>query len=114
MSHEWSEDLKSVKNNVKQDSLYSAIVERFEFILTSASTNMDPAVDLKKRKPVDRVDLESYALAYGDKRREMVVGSCPPQDCHFCTALQRVGKGKNYYQNHLLTGTNKKNYVNYL
>ena len=113
MSHEWSEDLKTVKNNIEQDSLYSAIVKRFEFILTSAATNMDPTIDLKvKRKPVDRVELDSYALAYGDKRREMTIGSCSPQDCHFCTALQRIGKGKNYYQNHLLTGTNKRSYVN--
>ena len=113
MSHEWSEDLKAVKNNIEQDTLYSAIVKRFEFILTSAATNMDPTIDLKiKRKPVDRVDLESYALAYGDKKREMIVGNCSPQDCHFCTALQRIGKGKNFYQNHLLTGTHKKNYVN--
>ena len=115
MSHEWSEDLRSIKININQQRLYLIIVERFEFILTTAATNMDTSAELKreKRKPVEKVDLDSYALSYGEKRtRNIVVGNCLPQDCNFCSTLQRLGKGKNYFSNHLLVGPNKKTYPN--
>ena len=115
MSHEWSEDLRSIKININQQRLYLIIVERFEFILTTAATNMDTSAELKreKRRPVEKVDLDSYALSYGEKKtRNIIVGDCQPQDCNFCSTLQRLGRGKNYFSNHLLVGPNKKTYPN--
>ena len=115
MSHEWSEDLRSIKISIDQQKLYHIIVERFEFILTSAATNMDTSAELKreKKRPAEKVDLDTYALSYGERKtRSIVVGNCLPQDCNFCTTLQRMGKGKNYYSNHLLVGPNRKTYPN--
>ena len=115
MSHEWSEDLRSIKININQQRLYLIIVERFEFILTTAATNMDTSSELKreKRRPAEKVDLDSYALSYGEKKtRNIVVGNCLPQDCNFCSTLQRLGRGKNYFSNHLLVGPNRKTYPN--
>ena len=118
ISHEWNDDLKSQRDYINPGEMYRLIVNRFESILTSAASNIE-YTETKQRKDRDikkgdeKIDMDHFALSYGERRtREVTVGSCQPKDCHFCTTFQRLGRGRNYFENHVLYGPSKKNYVN--
>ena len=116
ISHEWNDDLKAQRDSIDPGLMYKMIVERFETILTTAASNIE-FTDSKPKKETkrqdDRIDMDMYALSYGERRsREITVGNCQPQDCHFCSTFQRLGKGRNYYERHLLYGPAKRSFVN--
>ena len=118
ISHEWNDDLKSQRDNIDPGEMYRLIVNRFESILTSAASNIE-FTETKQRKereirrPDDKVDMDQFALSYGERRtREITVGNCQPQDCHFCTTFQKLGRGRDYFEKHILYGPSKRNYVN--
>ena len=98
--------------------MYQLIVDRFESILTSASSNIDHSTEAKQRKDrepkkPETFDMDQYALAYGERKvREVTVGTCQPHDCHFCVTFQKLGRGSRYFENHILYGPTKKHYVN--
>ena len=120
ISHEWNDDLKSIRDSIDAGQMYKMVVKRLEEILTSASSNIDHTEYKQSRdshrdkKSDDKIDMDQFALAYGGEKRprEVTIGNCQPQDCHFCVTFQKCGRGKNYFEKHLLHGPTKRNYVN--
>ena len=118
ISHEWNDDLKSQRDHINPGEMYRLIVHRFESILTSAASNIEytetkQKKDRELRRMDEKVDPDHFALSYGERRtREITVGNCQPQDCHFCVTFQKLGRGRDYFEKHLLYGLTKRNYVN--
>ena len=118
ISHEYNEDLLAMMPHTDERTMYSHIVARFEQILASASSNLDHSdkalkkdANEKKQPPV--LETDQFALAYGEKKpNAIMVGTCQPDECHICSILQKTGMGSNYFENHLLHGASKRNYVN--
>ena len=116
MSHEYNEDLKAVINTTNESDLYRMIVQRFEQILASASSNMEH-IDAKKKDTTEKrhhetFETDHYALAYDKNPYEIIIGRCEPDQCLMCETLQSVGIGGNYFENHVLFGPARINYPN--
>ena len=116
MSHEYNEDLKAIINTTSESDLYRMIVQRFEQILASASSNMEHNEAKKKetteKKYHETFETDHYALAYDKNPYEINIGRCKPDQCLMCETLQSVGVGENYFENHVLFGPSKINYAN--
>ena len=118
ISHEYNEDLLAMMPHTDERTMYSHIVARFEQILASASSNLDHSdkaqkKDVNEKKQPTVLETDQFALAYGEKKpNTIMVGTCQPDECHICSILQKTGMGSNYFENHLLHGASKKNFVN--
>ena len=116
MSHEYNEDLKAIINTTSESDLYRMIVQRFEQILASASSNMEHNEAKRKetteKKYHETFETDHYALAYDKNPYEINIGRCEPDQCLMCETLQSVGVGGNYFENHVLFGPAKLNYTN--
>ena len=121
LSHEWNEDLKNLQSTLHPAELYKLIIDRYETVLRSASRNVSHTDTRQRKDPEpsrgrelkDIPEMDQYALTYGEQRaRDITIGDCLPQDCHFCATFQRLGMGKDYYSQHILIGPLRRNYVN--
>ena len=118
ISHENNEDLLAMMAHTDERTMYSYIVQRFEQILATATSNIDHSEtklkrDPKEKKETPEFETDAFALAYGERRpNHITIGSCSQDDCHVCTLLQKKGIGSNYYENHLLHGPSRRSYPN--